>query len=41
MPYIDGETLWDRLTRQGALAVPEAARLLRDRHEKACSARLT
>jgi len=30
MPYIDGETLRDRLTRQGALPVAEAARLLRD-----------
>ena len=30
MPYIDGETLRHRLTRQGALPVPEAARLLRD-----------
>ena len=30
MPFIDGETLRDRLTRQGPLPVPEAARLLRD-----------
>ncbi len=30
MPYIDGETLRHRITRQGVLPVPEAARLLRD-----------
>ena len=30
MPYIDGETLRERLTRQGVLPVAEAARLLRD-----------
>jgi len=30
MPYVDGETLRARLTRDGALPVPEAARILRD-----------
>ena len=30
MPYVQGETLRDRLTREGALPVPEAARLLRE-----------
>ncbi|HUF35722.1 MAG TPA: serine/threonine-protein kinase [Gemmatimonadales bacterium] len=30
MPFIDGETLRERLTRQGILPVAEAARLLRD-----------
>jgi serine/threonine-protein kinase len=30
MPFIAGETLRDRLARQGVLPVPEAARLLRD-----------
>ncbi len=30
MPYVDGESLRDRLTREGELPVPEAARLMRD-----------
>jgi tetratricopeptide (TPR) repeat protein/tRNA A-37 threonylcarbamoyl transferase component Bud32/TolB-like protein len=30
MPFVDGESLRDRLTREGELPVPEAARLLRD-----------
>src|SRR5215210_314375 len=30
MPYVDGESLRARLTRQGELSVPEAARVLRE-----------
>jgi TolB-like protein len=30
MPFVDGESLRDRLAREGELPVPEAARLLRD-----------
>jgi serine/threonine-protein kinase len=30
MPYIDGESLRDRLTRSGALPLPEAVRLMRE-----------
>ena len=38
MPYVEGETLRDRLTRGGELPVPEAVRLLGEMAEALATA---